>query len=154
MAQGAAKAYFHGGEGSEYKKLIPIMWRGVHMPHYYIDTVSGRIFSTKNSSWPQPLSMPTKGKAKYPKVLFKVDGKDYSAQIHQVIAENIIPFPRPKTITKKTWDSTCDTVKHLLMLLHLVNHKDHNKYNWDPSNLEWVTPAGNANAYQAFIGNR
>ena len=132
--------------------LIPLKWKGIPMDGYYICKRTARIFSMLTGSWPKPLSMPTEGNSKYPKVSFRYRGETITAQIHQVVAENLLPFPRPKSIAKDVWDSTCETVKNLIKLLHYVNHKDHNKYNWSLDNLEWTTPEGNSHAYLKHVG--
>jgi hypothetical protein len=121
-----------------------IVYCGMIMHGYFIEYKNDRVrvFSVKGDRI-MDLSMPTSGKAPYPKFGFSVKGKTFFPLIHRVIAEHLIPFPRPKNITKKDWDATPETVKSIVMQAHRVNHIDHNKYNFDISNLEWVTAQEN-----------
>ena len=125
-------------------KPIQIIYCGIIMEGYFIEYKNGsvRVFSVKGDRI-YDLSIPTNGNATYPKFRFSVNGKSYGANIHRVIAEHLIPFPRPKTITKNDWDVTPETVKSIVKHSHRVNHIDHNKYNSHPSNLEWVTAQEN-----------
>jgi hypothetical protein len=131
--------------------LKPLTVGGELMEGYFINCVEGipTIFSTKKGSL-KPMSMLKSGKAKYPNMTFMVDGVKIRADVHRVVAENLLPFPRPESITKKDWDSTPTYVKEYIMSLSTVNHIDHNKYNWNIDNLEWTTAKGNARAYQNF----
>lgn len=58
----------------------------------------------------------------YPQVRLCVNSKYITKTIHRIIAEYFVPNPN-----KKPW----------------VNHKDGNKLNFSPSNLEWCTPSEN-----------
>jgi hypothetical protein len=107
-----------------------------------------RVVSTKQNKMGKDMSMPKRGRGKYPKFNFMVAGERISADVHRVIAENLIAFPRPKCIPKKDWDATPQLVRDHIKSLYYVNHIDHDKYNCHPTNLEWVTSKGNANAYQ------
>ena len=119
------------------------------MEGYFIDYTDGdvRIISTKKNSFKE-LSIPKSGSASYPGLVFIVNNERIRADTHRVIAENILPFPRPKSIPKKEWDKTPEIVRSHIKSLYFVNHIDHDKYNCHPSNLEWVTSKGNARAYQ------
>jgi hypothetical protein len=126
-----------------------IVFGGRIMDGYFIEYNDGevRILSHKNY-WVKSLSIPKSGSAKYPKVVFRHNGKNIHADIHRVIAENLIPFPRPTSITKKDWERTPEEVKSHIKSLYFVNHIDHDKYNCHPSNLEWVTSKQNSHAFQ------
>ena len=126
-----------------------IIFGGRVMEGYFIEYKNKqvRILSTKTSGI-RELSIPKSGSTNYPKFTFMVNGEKIGADVHRVIAENIITFPRPKCIPKKEWDKTPEIVKSHVKSLYFVNHKDHDKYNCHPSNLEWVTSKGNAHAYQ------
>lgn len=121
-----------------------IVYCGKVMEGYFIEFKNNevRVFSVKGNRI-KDLSIPTSGTAPYPKFKFSIQGDNYTPLIHRVIAEHLIPFPRPKNITKKDWDITPDTVKSIIKHSHRVNHIDHNKYNCHPSNLEWVTAQEN-----------
>jgi hypothetical protein len=126
-----------------------IVFGGKIMEGYFIQYKDGmvNIISTKQTSI-RSLSIPKNGSALYPKVVFRYNGKNINADVHRVIAENLIPFPRPKCIPKDEWDNTPEIVKSHVKSLYFVNHKDHDKYNCHPTNLEWVTSKGNSHAYQ------
>ena len=135
-------------------KPIQIIYCGEIMDGYFIEykNESVRIFSVKGYGI-KDLSMPKSGKAKYPKIRFSIKGETCGADIHRVIAEHLIPFPRPKNITKQDWDATPESVKSVVKHSYRVNHIDHNKYNWHPSNLEWVTARENTQkAVQFYKG--
>lgn len=126
-----------------------IVFGGVVMVGYYIEYKNKqvRIISEKNAGIKE-LSIPKSGSSKYPKFTFMVNGKKNHADIHRVVAENLISFPKPKDITKQDWDNTPSVIKDHIKSLYFVNHIDHDKYNCHPTNLEWVTSKGNALAYQ------
>ena len=135
-------------------KLKPIVFRGVLMKDYFIEYINSevriwRIWTKKRIM--QRISIPKNGKAAYPKMKFRLNGETISADIHRVIGENLVPFPIPKGITSKVWKATSDSIKDLIKSLYFVNHIDHDKYNCDPRNLEWVTPKGNVRAYLNHI---
>jgi len=125
-----------------------IIFGGRVMTGYFIEYKDDvRIISTKNNGI-KNLSIPKSGSAIYPKVVFMIDGERIVADIHRVIAENLLRFPRPKIISSDDWDNTPDDVKDHIKSLYFVNHIDHNKYNCHPSNLEWVTSKQNSHAFQ------
>jgi hypothetical protein len=126
-----------------------VVFGGVTMDGYFIECKNKevRILSHKRY-WVKQLSIPKSGSANYPKVTFRHNGKDVRADVHRVVAENLIPFPRPSTISEEDWENTPDYVKSHIKLLYCVNHIDHDKYNCHPSNLEWVTPKQNSHKFQ------
>ncbi len=124
-----------------------IMVGGIELQDYYIQYKNGKVsILSEKQTGIKEMSIPREGKALYPKIKFRHEGKNIPVDIHRVIAENLIPFPRPKNITKKDWDKTPATVKSVLKSVYFVNHIDHDKYNCHPSNLEWVTPKQNVHA--------
>ena len=126
-----------------------IVFGGTLMRDYYIEKSEGsvRLLSYKGK-WVRELSIPKSGSSLYPKVVFMVEGRKINADVHRVIAENLIPFPRPKDISAADWANTPDVVKDHIKSLYFVNHVDHDKYNCRLDNLEWVTSKGNARAFQ------
>ena len=125
-----------------------IVFGGRVMDGYFIEYKNKqvRILSAKTTGIKE-MSIPKSGSSNYPKFIFVVNGERIGADIHRVIAENLVSFPKPKSITKRDWDKTPEIVREHLKSLYFVNHKDHDKYNCHPSNLEWVTSKGNAHAY-------
>ena len=128
-----------------------IVYQGKVMEGYFIEKKNGRVrvFSDKKGKITN-LSIPIDGKSQYPNFGFSVNGKAHSVMIHRVVAEHLIPFPRPKNITKKDWDATPETVKSVVKQSYRVHHIDHDKYNSHLSNLEWVTARENTQKYVQF----
>jgi hypothetical protein len=124
--------------------------------NYYVDT-SGNIWSNHfsnlkmlkpslNSKYPT-VSLHSKSFIDYP-------GSKRSFMVHRVVAETFIPVPKENRVPDEDWESTPESVKKLINLYKkekaralLVNHIDHDKGNYHPSNLEWVTFKENAAAY-------
>lgn len=131
-----------------FDKFVPAIFQGNEMRGYWVCPTSESIWSLKNGRWWR-ISIPTSGKSQYPQMVFRIDGVNISAKIHKVLAETLLPFPKPEGISRREWDSTPESVKRLVKSMYLVNHIDHDKYNCSLSNLEWVTFIGNARAYQA-----
>ncbi len=139
-------------------KLKPVLLGGRVIDGYFIEFLDSvpSIWSNKvaggyrGSAWGsiRKMSIPASGRSEYPKLKFRENGKYINADTHRVIAENLVPFPKPKCLTKEEWANTPEAVKQHIQNLYLVNHIDHDKYNCHPSNLEWVTSKDNAKAYQ------
>lgn len=129
-------------------KLKPIVLGGIPMEGYFIEYINKeiRVWSKKFGKMKR-LSIPKSGKSSYPGFNFSIDGILTKADIHRVIAENIVPFPKPESMTHKDWKATPESAKNIMKSVFFVNHIDHNKYNCHPSNLEWVTPKGNVHAF-------
>lgn len=135
---------------NEFGNFTPAIFQGLERDSYFVCVDTHTIWSCKYDQWSR-VSMPTSGKSLYPQMVFRIDGENTSAKIHKVLAETLLPFPRPDGVSKKEWDATPETVKRLVKSMYLVNHIDHDKYNFSLDNLEWVTFIGNARAYQKHV---
>jgi hypothetical protein len=79
-----------------------------------------------------------------------LNGISITTQVHRLVAETFLKKPAPKGITKKDWKATPESVKALVYQTLSVNHIDHDKTNYHPSNLEWVTAQQNSAAYHEY----
>jgi hypothetical protein len=119
---------------------------GVVMRDYYVGD-NGELYSKKSGVFKR--MTPCHGEnTPYPKTHFSVDGKKINVMAHRVVAETLIPFPVPAGVTKKEWAATPKSVQRVVAQTYQVNHIDHNKLNYHPSNLEWVTSKENAGKFQ------
>ena len=87
-------------------------------PHY-LACLDGRIFSLYSMAWLQPHLCKTTG---YLQVGICEDGKRMTRNVHRLIAEAFIEKPSSDLV---------------------VNHKDEDKLNNKPENLEWIPLAEN-----------
>lgn len=126
-------------------KLYPAVVNGIKQPNYYVDD-SGNFWSSKKGDGKARMLSPGLNSNGYLTVNLSYNGKAKSYQLHRIVAETLIPFPKPEGIPKEDWKNTPNSVKSLLVRQYLVNHIDHDKENYHPSNLEWVTSKGNAQA--------
>lgn len=147
--------------------MKPLLHQGKILDGYYIEIKDNepRIYSGNSPTsqspvnggkfgWLRRMSITTEGKNSYPKSKFYRKGTPISVDTHRVIAENLVPFPKPKGISQEDWDGTPQSIKDHMMELYFVNHIDHDKYNCHPSNLEWATSKENAHAYLKHSGKQ
>jgi hypothetical protein len=69
-------------------------------------------------------------------------------RLHQIVAETWVPFTIPNGVSEKEWKRTPKNVRNIVKERTFVNHKDHNKQNFHPSNLEWVSARENSQKAQ------
>jgi hypothetical protein len=137
--------------------FLPAVADGNTILNYYVDT-SGNIWSNHFSNL--KMLKPSRS-GKYYTVSFHSEafidypGSKRTFMVHRVVAETFIPAPKENRVPDEDWESTPESVKKLINLYKkekaralLVNHIDHDKNNYHPSNLEWVTFKENAAAYQ------
>lgn len=111
----------------------------------------GKIFSSKtrggryyprSEHW-DPLIPSTSGNSPYPKVSLRMNGRARTCMVHTLVADAWLELPKPDNILKEEWDNTSVEMKRLLRKAFVVNHIDHDKDNYHPSNLEFCTQQQN-----------
>ena len=128
-------------------KLVPLKYRAKIVANYYVDPKSGDLYSNKQSTLKK--LTPTLEYSGYMKIGIHSPDVPRNQRVHRLVAETLIPFPCPEGISKADWKATPEAVKNLLCSQYRVNHIDHDKSNYHPTNLEWVTARGNSLAYVA-----
>ena len=123
----------------------PLKFNGVEYYDYGVCKRSGFIYSGKSGYW-NILRPNVSGKSGYPKV--RIEG--VTVPVHIAVMETLNPLPVPKGVSQFEWERTPDSVKRFCRKAWFVNHKDHDKENFIPNNLEWCTAKENARAYQIF----
>ena len=121
--------------------LIAAVHNGVQLEDYWVNSVDGTIWSTKNRTFKQIKGSNHEG---YRRTGFQINGKSYQLLLHRIVACTLIKFPPPTGVSKKDWSVTPESVKRAMSNLYLINHIDHNRANYHPYNLEWVTHTENA----------
>ena len=71
---------------------------------------------------------------------------------HTLVAHTLFETPIPGGVTEEEWDQTPDSVKKACIDIFIVNHKNHNKMDHRPCNLELITQAANIQAAMIFHG--
>jgi HNH endonuclease len=133
---------------------IPVIYRGQVIHGYYFDE-EGNIYSTKKR-YVRKLTPHNKNVwCPYPKVSLSVEyGVKKTLMVHRLVCESFHEKPLPDVLTKQEWNQIPSDIRKKL-LKHIqhadryqVNHIDHDKNNYHPSNLEWVTTMENQQKYQ------
>lgn len=139
----------------EFRKAI---LRGEIVEDYFVDP-EGNIWSIKSGTM-KKLTPHWDEKNKYPRVRMDFNNKKQTILVHRVVCETFHKKPIPKIYTKEQWKRLPDDLKEPLLeyLQHAdqwqVNHKDHNRINYHPDNLEWVSVRDNAQKYQEHRSNK
>ena len=138
-----------------YKQAI---YRGEIVEGYFV-LEDGRILSDKQSkgrevrelSW----HLRGNGDAMYPSVnlYLRRGAAGTSMLVHRLVAETYVPkLNNPPGVSLQVWNDAHESIKiawSKMATEMCVNHIDHDKENFHPSNLEWVTTRENAEKYQA-----
>lgn len=130
--------------------LCSIVFRGKTVDGYFMDN-DGNIYSNKRGTLKKMSFYLRNG---YPGIKFSINGKSQSVDVHRAVAETKIPVPLPE-IEGLTEEDIANTPVSVMRYLknparYQVNHIDHNKENFHPSNLEWVTTHENSLKYQEY----
>jgi len=138
-----------------YKKAI---YRGEIVEGYFV-LEDGRILSDKQSRGRElrELSWYLRGNsdAMYPSVTLCL--RRYSKRsmsVHRIVAETYVPkLNNPPGVSLQVWNDAHESIKiawSKMATEMCVNHIDHDKENFHPSNLEWVTVRENVEKRDQF----
>jgi len=139
--------YYH----KEVPELRKVVFRGDTICGYWMDN-EGYIYSTLRGNTLRKLSVNYSNE--YPGINLMIGFKKKTINLHRLVCETFHPKPLPNILTTREWASIDLTVRHKLLEYvqhadrYQVNHIDHNKENFHPSNLEWVTVKENQQKYQ------
>jgi hypothetical protein len=136
-------------------KYFPVVYRGEIVDDYFLDK-DGNVYSTKRGYY--NMLSPQNGDKynPYPKVNIRVNDCGKVLMIHRLVCETFHPKPLPDILTTEEWNQIPSEIKDKLIdhIQHAdryqVNHIDHDRYNYHPSNLEWVTVSENQQKYQEY----
>ena len=129
-------------------------------PSGYFVRNDGVIFSSKakkgyyypnSDSWKR-LTPCYGGNSKYPKVSLRMNGLSKTCMIHTLVADAWLELPKPNNILKEEWDNASVEMKRFLRKAFVVNHIDHDKDNYHPSNLEFCTQQQNVKKSVRYYG--
>ena len=129
--------------------VSPLIYNGQPLRGYGVDSDTGDIYSTRRSKHPHKLAWNHRNKRSlkdsYPCMRFssKTVFPDHHSNgltinVHILIHETLNPLPVPPGVSDKEWKRTPVSVKQAMRGSWMVNHIDHNRLNYHPSNLEWV----------------
>jgi hypothetical protein len=136
-------------------QLIQAVVDGIPLKDYWVSKVDGSIWSSKGKFLARRKDTVDKSTGGYIRSAFICEHRGtISLLYHRVVAETLIPFPAPEGVSKKDWNITPDSVKSIVVRQYIVNHIDHDKTNYHPSNLEWVTTKENAMKRQEHYNKR
>ena len=124
-------------------KLIPALHNGIALKGYWVNSIDGTIWSDKQSKNLRQI----KGSIHdgYRRTNFTTSDGLTNLLLHRVVACTLIPFTTDG-ISKRDWKNTPDKIKNIILSQWCINHIDHDRSNYHPSNLEWATFTENSRA--------
>ena len=138
-------------------EFTKVVYRGSTLEGYYVDP-NGDIWSTKQCPYGKKLKIKTPPNKRYPIVQLSVNAKQIIVSIHRLVAETFHKKPLPNCLTPRQWDMIPSSLREILVKTLMddlqVNHIDHDRSNYHPSNLEWVTGSENILKYQEYNSNK
>tara|TARA_B100000424_G_C22737390_1_gene399346 strand:+ start:118 stop:678 length:561 start_codon:yes stop_codon:yes gene_type:complete len=144
------------GIKNDHLPLVTATKWGEVYDRYRIHSVTGMVYVFKGNwrtktqyGWnPMTPNLDTRG---YPTVTITKDGQKTSIKVHTLVMHTINGTPgRLPKIPAKEWKRYSSYAKNFMMRNYWqVNHIDHDKTNFSPSNLEWVDAEENVKKYQA-----
>ena len=136
-------------------KLVPAIHNGMQLTDYWVNSKDGTIWSTKNKK-NKLKQIKGSNHLGYLRTSFLTEKGKINLLLHRIVACTLIPFSAPAGVTKKDWNIIWNimpqSIKIIIMSQWIINHKDHNRANHHPSNLEWATHTENANASVVHYG--
>ena len=141
----------YNGSKEEFIKdyLTPAICGGKIFDDYYVDK-DGEIWSTKKNKVIILAWFFNKGK-QYPRVSLCYKDKVYKLLVHRIVCETFHEVPLPEGVTLEEWKRTPKSIKTHFYHYWEVHHKDHNKCNFHPNNLEWVSCKQNMERYKTYL---
>lgn len=139
--------------------FFPVKYNDKILEKYFVDA-RGQIFSIKKGLWaPTKIAYNhNKGNSGYPKTKIDVSdsrtfmpSKYKTLSVHRLVCESFHEKPLPPGVNEKDWSNTPQSVKDCFKHYWEVHHIDHDRSNYHPSNLEWVSKQENVEKYQQYL---
>jgi hypothetical protein len=132
----------------------PLKYKHFELNDYGVDSETGEIWSFKGkrrSLSPDKVAVFRRNADSYVGVclsdnIFDAQAtgrRNKSINAHQIVANTLLPLPIPNGVTKAEWKRTPESVKKACIEIWQINHKDHDRTNFRPDNLEYVTGCDN-----------
>jgi len=129
---------------------VVVTYHGEEYSDYTVNEC-GDIYSLKSGKY---LTANSDTTCPYPRVTLTKNGRPKKVLVHRVVAEAFVTLgcPQNSGISEEEWEQSPNSIKTFIMKNMIVNHIDHDKLNYSPDNLEWVTQEENAHARNKFYG--
>ena len=142
-------------DSSEFRPILDE--RGIGTGYFVRN--DGEIFSSEarnncyypdSKNW-KKLKWSISGRSEYPKVGLYINGCRTTKMVHILVANAwVCELPRPQNVSENEWNNLSVELKKFIRNAFVVNHIDHNKLNYHPSNLEFCTSAENSRKSVTF----